>query len=132
IYLGTDHQGIWKSIDCGDSWSTINTGTNGLTIGAGRQENFMIDPVDTKVLYTRAGSGEEFKSTNGGVDWEKIWPSTDPLLKDLTDFVEQLDLDPADHQHLLLSFHTACKGAWAPSCLAESRDAGATWSMLKG
>jgi hypothetical protein len=54
------------------------------------------------------------------------------MLKDLTDFIERLEMDPADHRHLLLSFHTACKGAWAPSCLAESRDAGVTWSMLKG
>jgi hypothetical protein len=132
IYLGTDHMGIWKSTDCGTTWLSVNTGTNGLTLGAGRQENLVIDPVDTKVLYARAGSGDEFKSTNGGVDWAKIWPADDPMLNGITDFIEQLDIEPDDHQHLLLSFHTACKGAWAPSCLAESRDAGATWTMMKG
>jgi hypothetical protein len=132
IYLGTDHQGIWKSTDCGGTWLQVNTGANSLTVGAGSQANLVIDPVDPKVLYARAGNGDEFKSTNGGVDWTKIWPSTDPMLKDLTDFIEQLDMDPGDHQHLLLSFHTNCKSAWAPSCLAESRDSGATWSMMKG
>ena len=114
IYLGTDHQGIWKSTDCGDSWSTINTGTNGLTIGAGRQENFVIDPVDTKVLYTRAGSGEEFKSINGGVDWAKIWPSTDPMLNDVTDFIEQLDLDPCGSSAPALELSHRLQGRVGP------------------
>jgi hypothetical protein len=41
-------------------------------------------------------------------------------------------MDPTDPKHLAVSFHNNCKGAYAPMCMAESKDAGATWRLFKG
>jgi hypothetical protein len=42
-------------------------------------------------------------------------------------------LDPADHAHLVLTFHEACVGMGkVATCIAESFDAGARWRLLPG
>jgi hypothetical protein len=47
-------------------------------------------------------------------------------------FFQDLALDPTAHQHLLVTFHDNCGGAFAPNCLAESLDGGATFRLVKG
>jgi hypothetical protein len=149
VYLGTSSHGIWKTSDCGASWVHINTGRNGAVCGAdnqkkpcaeildtGRQWAFEIDPYDSRILYTNNGYGSgtagALKSTNGGVDWEQIWPGKDPALNKIApDFVGLMRLDPGDHNHLIISFHAKCTGV-SESCLIESRDAGVTWRVVWG
>jgi hypothetical protein len=140
IYLGTSSLGIWKSTDCGSSWTHVNTGQNGATLDSGRNWSMVIDPTDSNVLYTVAGYVSQagvFKSTNGGVDWTQVLPKT---IVDLTNggFVETITMDPTDNRHLVVSFHTDCTGTPLPGaatdsggwgCLAESMDSGGTWSL---
>jgi hypothetical protein len=148
LYVGTCNQGIWKTTDCGSSWVHITTGTNGVALDAGRQWTFLVDPVDPNTLYTNAGynscvSGSSdpgncvsgaFKSTNGGVDWQVIWPPSDPTLAQVVayNFVGHLAMDPTDRQHLLVSFHAACAAPHSAACVGESLDGGATWRIVDG
>jgi len=138
IYLGTCQMGIWKSTDCGGNWVHINTGTNGAKLDHGRQWTFVIDPVDPQILYTNSGYGSDgngaFKSTNGGVDWQPLWPPADPKLQNIVDydFVSSVIIDPYNHQHLLLSFHAKCAAPYQGACFGESQDAGATWVLRAG
>ncbi len=138
VYVGSCNQGIWKSIDCGASWVHVNTGKNGAALDGGRQWTFVIDPVDPKVIYTNSGYGNmsngAFKSTNGGVDWEVLWPPADPALAKLVEynFVGGIAMDPGDHNHLLVTWHAKCAAPHPEACFAESTDAGGTWHIIDG
>jgi hypothetical protein len=39
-------------------------------------------------------------------------------------------MDPGNHFHLLINFHQDCTGGHTPVCFGESKDGGATWSVL--
>jgi hypothetical protein len=139
VYLATCHMGMWKTTDCGSSWVHINTGKNGAVIDTSRQWTFTIDPIDPNILYANSGYGDmangALKSTNGGVDWQTIWPPpADPSLGQIVanNFVNLIAMDPTDHLHLLVSFHAVCSAPYNPACFAESHDAGGTWKMLNG
>lgn len=138
VYLGSCNQGIWKTTDCGATWVHVNKGKNGDVLDAGRQWYFDIDPVESNILYTNTGFGAKsngaFKSTNGGVDWEQMWPPSDPKLANLVDngFAGVLRLDPANRAHVMLTFHAPCKGGPSDACIAESKDSGASWNIVWG
>ncbi len=146
LYLGTCEMGVWKSSDCGASCTHVNSGKNGGALDHGRQWTFVIDPVDPQVLYTNSGYNNYvqngtwdgngvsglFKSTNGGVDWSMIWPPADMTLASAVqyNFVGQLQMDPLDHLHLLVSFHAACNPPHSAACVAESHDGGGSWTLV--
>jgi hypothetical protein len=139
VYLGTDsNHGVFKTTDCGASWVHINTGRHGMDLDNGRQWTFAIDPIDHQVMYTNSGYGTMgmYKSTNGGVDWDRIWPPPiDPqnLKSNLQyNFVGYFQLDPTDRHHVFVTFHEACFNQYAPGCIAESLDSGATWRLFGG
>lgn len=150
VYLGSNKKGIWKTTDCGASWVQINVGTdspicgNGdklcsFVVGTGMQWTFVIDPIDTDVLYTNNGYGWYnngiMKSTNGGVDWREVWPPVAPLPDGVVapQFVGDLRLDPDDHEHMVLSFHAPCQlNGQDQGCIAESTDGGESWRVLFG
>ncbi|MEO8155973.1 MAG: hypothetical protein ABI605_23150 [Rhizobacter sp.] len=146
VYLGTSSMGMWKTTNCGSTWSPLTTGPsagkNADAITRGRNWTMVIDPSDPQVLYTVAGyaDGGIFKSSNGGVDWAQILPAN-IMSATGNGFMEKITLDLSDpkHKHLLASFHTPCTGTPLPgapvasdgtwACLAESTDAGVTWSL---
>jgi len=143
IYLGSCNQGIWRSTDCGATWVHINTGRNGAVLDTGRQWTFQIDPRDPNVLYANSGYGSMsnglLKSTNGGVDWDIIYPNDDPAIAGVVQygFVAGIQLAPGDPDHLLVSFHAQCGPAadgtpHTQSCFAESFDAGAHFHIIDG
>lgn len=137
LYVGTLFQQVWKSTDCGASWAAIATGTNGEDVDRGMNWTFAIDPVEPDTLYTNSGYGSNglFKSTDGGVNWIDIWSqkSQPELSKAFTyNFANVIAIDPADHLHILLTFHEACLPPHPATCIAESMDAGATWRLIDG
>jgi photosystem II stability/assembly factor-like uncharacterized protein len=131
LYVGTDTQGIYKTTNCGATWFKANTGANADKISSGRNWSLVIDPVDPEVLYTCNGYGEMglFKSTNGGVDWQQSFSDAFRKTTPYSGFVMKISIDPSDHLHLLASFHAPCLEA---GCIAETKDAGASWTLLPG
>lgn len=138
LYVGSCNQGIWKSSDCGASWLHVNTGENGKTLDNGRQWTFSIDPTDSQVLYANSGYGSSsngaFKSTDGGVNWQQLWPPADEALAKVVEynFVAQVVLDPSDPQHLLITFHAKCAAPHSEACFGESSDGGKNWYLIDG
>jgi hypothetical protein len=137
IYVGTIFSKLWKSTDCGATWNHISTGKNGTVIDRGLNWTLVIDPQDPNIIYTNSGYGSSalYKSINGGVDWDEIWPPRKQpnLAKSLTyNFANVVALDPADHLHVLLTFHESCLPPHTATCIAESKDGGATWRLMDG
>ena len=137
VYAGTLFQKVWKSTDCGATWKAIATGTNAADVNRGMNWTFAIDPVDPDVLYTNSGYGSNglFKSIDGGVNWVDVWSqkSQPELGKAFTyNFANVVAIDPADHQHVLLTFHEACLAPHPATCVAETKNGGTTWRLIDG
>ena len=131
--------GLYVSQDCGATWSEVPGGRNasdpGLNIHTGSFNSLIIDPYDSQMMYTVSnyGPGGVWKSLNGGTDWDQL--VTGASTKDTAQYVaglwfQALDMDPNDNLHLVAANHDGCTGSFAPNCIAESRDAGATWTLI--
>jgi hypothetical protein len=128
--------GMFKSTDCGATWKKINTGKNAAAIDSGYQWTIVIDPVNSQNIFVSNGYGAPpslFKSTDGGVNWDQIFTDDSLVAKTVEyNFTQGVAMDPADPQHLAVSFHANCKGEYGPMCMAETRDGGATWTLFHG
>jgi hypothetical protein len=134
LYLTTSVDGIFKSVDCGGSWTKVNTGRHGdqleLPASNGGVWSAVIDPVDPNTLYAEDGYGGNgnglWKSTNGGVDWDQMLPTDGSLPL----FLARVQIDPTDHLHLIVNFHANCAAPHQPVCFGETKDGGATWNVV--
>lgn len=136
VFVCADYQGIWKSSDCGAHWAKLSTGENGSAFDTGIAWVLTIDPTDHDVMYTTSSLGlfGIWKSVDGGVDWSPLFGPgnvTEPVnpfgsSPDISDIA----IDPADHFHLVASFHGPWKDA-SDAGLLESSDGGATWKLIQ-
>jgi hypothetical protein len=133
LWLATCMNGFWKSPDCGASWQRTNTGTNGRVLDDGSAWSMVVDPVapDT-ILVSNFPALGIFKSTNGGVDWKQLFAQvnvTTPINASSTlPDIYSMDVDPADHLHLIAGFHGDWVG-YEDGGVIESTDGGATWEL---
>jgi hypothetical protein len=135
IVLGTVKRGIFKSTDCGATWTKIDTGQGTADMDKGNNNHMLIDPTNPKIMYTTSGYGGTqgvLKSTNGGVDWHQTF-TQDELAATYGGWVESLSMDPGNPAHLVMIPHGTCSAAYGSAgCAAESTDAGTTWTIKKG
>ena len=149
LYVGTNHQGVWKSFNSGKTWFKANVGLpsgprsiyfNNDGSPAGRGEGcagiealnwaMAIDPTDANVVYTAAGYGcmqGLWKSTNGGTTWRQMFSTA--LMKQSTNDIGSIEINPADHLHILVGTHSAWTGTPGSAGVWESRDGGNTWAL---
>jgi hypothetical protein len=127
---GGPGNGLWKTSDCGETWSHINTGENADKLDPGSLVYILLSPTDSDLMYTNSlyGGLGLYRSTNGGVDWTDVTP----MGEGLPDFVMGEAVDPEDGRHLLMTFHDNCSGPHAPLCIGETFDGGDTWRIFNG
>ncbi|MFT3712351.1 MAG: hypothetical protein QM817_32290 [Archangium sp.] len=137
VFLGSCQAGIFKSTDCGATWTKVSTGRHSIDINSGRQWTMAIDPTNPQILYANSGynlhdgnNSTLYKSINGGVDWDQIWPPANAM--GVPGFVGGVQMDPTDSQHLLLGMHAACGAPHANACFGESLNGGMTWRIVDG
>jgi photosystem II stability/assembly factor-like uncharacterized protein len=141
VYAGADSNGMFRSTDCGATWTVVNTGQNAAALRSGRPWSLVIDPITPDVMYTVEGYGTSglWKSTNAGVDWTNV------LTPEITSAfyaggqITGVSMDPGDHTHLVIESHggSGCTydagtdAGGIGTCLAESTDSGTTWKLLE-
>ncbi|MCJ7433155.1 MAG: YCF48-related protein, partial [Anaerolineales bacterium] len=116
IYVGTDHSGIYKTIDGARSWFPSHDGLERTQV-----KEIAIDPQDPNILVVHTFPDQIYRSTNGGKTWnlalgdlEKY--ETQDSYMEL--FSRRLTVDSQNDRHLLLSD----LNGWH-----ESNDGGETW-----
>jgi hypothetical protein len=134
VYLMTDSDGVFKTTDCGATWVKTNTGQNASQLDSGHIWTAVIDPVaspDTLYAATGYGALGLWKSTNGGVDWQQLFPPGSEIATVGSGFIERIAMDPTNPSHLVVNFHENCTGNYTGACLGETTDGGATWHILQ-
>lgn len=133
VWFGTGFAGIFKSPDCGATWTKVNTGRNAAEMDQGSHISIAMDPIDRGTMYAVSlfGTHGLWKTTNGGVDWDQLFTPDTEFYKITDNFIDAVIMDPTDHLHLALGMHTGCKDPYAPTCTAETFDGGKTWKIVK-
>jgi hypothetical protein len=134
----TEGTSIYKSSDCGATWSRVSAttmGSDAAKLLTGDPWAMLIDPVAPATLYVNNGYGDNptlYKSSNGGVDWTALNPDPTGEVSG-GPFVQAIAMDPFDHEHLAVTFHAGC-GTASPFrwCFSTSTDSGATWTVFDG
>ncbi|HTD72652.1 MAG TPA: hypothetical protein VK652_03925 [Steroidobacteraceae bacterium] len=132
VWLGTGSQdgAIWRSENCGSTWTKANKGRGSVSDGA--QWSMQVDPVTSGVMYATSGYGAQslWKTTDAGHSWSDVLAGTLYSRVAYQRFVNNVSLDPTNHLHLVVSTHGPCDAPYAPSCIAESADGGSTWKVM--
>jgi photosystem II stability/assembly factor-like uncharacterized protein len=68
VYVGTQHAGVYKTIDRGQSWLPAQLG-----LGRASVTSLLIDPQDPQVLFALTDSGG-YQTMDGGQNWQSFYP----------------------------------------------------------
>ncbi len=113
--LGLD--GLARSTDAGENWTTVLKSANGSRFEMGGQSSLSIDPADPDRIYAiRYSNGEVYRSIDRGETWDSI-----SVLNAVvgTDRKRAITVDP-DSSHVLLA-------GGRRAVIRRSIDSGKTW-----
>ena len=108
VYAGTVNGGVFKSIDSGRTWSSVNSGLTDPWVGT-----LAIDPTNSSTVYAGTKTGV-FKSTDGGGTWTAATAGPEN--------VYALAVDPSAPTTLY-----AGNGSFQTGGVFKSTDGGNTW-----
>jgi photosystem II stability/assembly factor-like uncharacterized protein len=89
-----------------------------------------IDPTDANVVYAADGFGclqGIWKTTNGGATWRQMF--SPDVMKQTTNAIGSMVIDPNDHRHLLVGSHSGWKSNPGGAGVWETKDGAQTWIL---
>ena len=117
IYAITQSNGIYRSLDGGKQWNTIN---RGLPLPLRQSWFLIIDPVNSETIYTGTGQGV-FISSDRGYSWHKF--DAVGLPKNKSSYINQLVINPQNPAIMYV-------GAGGRG-IFKTIDGGTTWKLVK-
>jgi photosystem II stability/assembly factor-like uncharacterized protein len=109
LYMITRENGIWRSSNSGDQWTT--TGLN-----RGGASDLAIDPDAPAIQYVAVGAQIQ-KSVDAGSTWQVVYTASRPL-----ESITSVAVDPNNPRHVL--------AATSAGSMIDSNDSGTTWKVL--
>jgi photosystem II stability/assembly factor-like uncharacterized protein len=67
ILVGAESGGVWRSVDGGQTWSTLTDNFSNLVV-----ESIVIHPNDYNIFYFGSSLGRVYKSTDEGISWSLL------------------------------------------------------------
>ncbi len=126
VWCGTqNYKGIFKSVDCGETWTAKSNGIpDGLNLTF---RSFAVDPTNSNVVYTGCEvstgvdevTGKIYKTTNGGDNWVEVLDSKS--------LVRIILIDPRNPRVLYASTGIMDRGSVREEGIWKSEDGGTTW-----
>jgi hypothetical protein len=134
LYASTTQQGVWRTADCGASWTHTNIGINAPMIENSIPLGFSIDRFAPDTLYigARYGGQSLWTTDNAGVHWTKILPAdvAMPLWNGDADIARIATL-PDEPHHLIATSVGGWTGYGGDSGVIEGRLADdGTWHWV--
>jgi hypothetical protein len=120
LYVG-GYGSIWKSTDYGKTWSELPSQPNPPYLPLGHVLAVAGTTPATLWMANVAGDMKVYKSVDGGLTFKM----TGTLPTKIDSSFYSIVVDPHDATHLITGFHEADK-------VAESTDAGETWTLASG
>jgi hypothetical protein len=130
----TQSTGIYKSTDCGATFTKVSTGEGHGWLERGTAFGLGVDPENPDIIYEASGYGNPshlFRSVNGGKDWVDLFLHPEFSHFPYGAFIRSFQIDPRDTAHILVNFHEACfdgvlqsQGGWGK---AFTDDPGLEW-----
>lgn len=124
IFFGAFNQGVFRSVDGGQSWSAPNMDLNGFS-----PQVFAFDPQNANTMYVNVYTVSStpaaglYRSTDGGATWS---PYSTNLPTNL--FGMDMQVDAADPTRMFLAVYQGFFGG-TPGGLYRSVDRGLTWNQ---
>ena len=106
LYCGVYRGGIYKSVDSGETWVSVNPALREQVVSA-----IAIDPKHPDTVFVGAEIGGLFRTIDGGTTWTDISP--------VQEFISSIAIDPVHTDTVYVG--TLLDGVF------KSRDGGATW-----
>ncbi len=133
LYASTYQQGVWRTADCGASWTHANTGINAPMIENSIPDGLALDRFvpDTLYIGARYGGQSLWMSDSAGVHWTKILPEdvAMPLWNGDADIARIATL-PDEAHHLIATSVGGWTGDGGDSGVIEGRLDGDTWRWI--
>jgi hypothetical protein len=132
LYLGTSKAGVYRSPDCGASWTKTNTGTSGDLLDQGEGWDILTDWDASHSVYANSGYGPSgyFKSTDNGTSWTQLLdPNGAGAAFIYGGFVHHGAMDPTTPGHFILTPHFSCQGSNSAHCILEMSSGGSSWAV---
>jgi hypothetical protein len=132
VWAGFANHGIYKSTNCGATFTHVSTGKNGALVDAGAPISMVVDPHNPGTIYSTSFGGNSglWKSTNGGVDFQSLITQDGNVGKVVPfNMTNSVAMNPHDSKQLIVTMHDSCKPPYGELCVAESKDAGETWEV---
>ena len=131
---GQSGSGVYRSTDCGATFSLVSTGTHATDVAGGDPWVLHTDPTHPGTVYILVGYGSKgvYESTDQGTNWSVLNIDPSGATADTNPFPQALAIAPNAGPTLALTFHENCNAPFATTCFSRSTNGGATWADFNG